>query len=105
MSNNPFTAARPYLWDGSLSDDVAAKQRFLCHALESAYKDYKISAVEFFGARGIIRTRLGEYRFLEQWLANEAGISINDLVQENMQAYRLRWLETLEQQWNQGETQ
>lgn len=103
VSNNPFAVARQYLWDGSKKDEGFPKERFLCHTVMAGRNFGKVSGNDCTRARDMIRSRLGEYTFLESWLANEAHVSINDLTHENVQAYRLRWLGHLEQLWNQGE--
>jgi hypothetical protein len=102
MSLNPFAAARQYLWDGSTPRETAGKRRYLCHALEDVRIAGMISGFTHQVAQEMIRSRLGEYRSLESWLCNEAGVSVNDTTAVNMQAYRLRWLDELEQHWTRG---
>lgn len=102
MSINPFAAARQYLWDGSTPRETAGKRRYLCHALEDTCITGKIGTLMHIAAQNMIRNRLGNYRSLESWLCNEAGVSVSETTPENMQAYRSRWLEELEQLWNLG---
>jgi hypothetical protein len=99
---NPFTQAKPYLWNGEGREGKQGKERYLCHALALARGDRQIDVADYSVAGNMIRARLGEHTFVESWLACEAYIRVSELTPENVQAYRLRWLEDLEQLWNQG---
>lgn len=101
MAVNPFTQAKPYLWNGH--GEKQEQQRFLCHALGRAYEAGKVRPILCGRAEVMIHNRLGGYVSVEGWLANELGLTLSVMTPENVQAYRLRWLEDLEQRWNQGE--
>ncbi|MFP3556372.1 hypothetical protein SB861_37515 [Paraburkholderia sp. SIMBA_049] len=102
MSINPFAAARQFVWDGINPKMADGQERFLCYALMAARDRAGVEAEDCYRARAMILSRLGEYKYLESWLCNAVGVSVNDTTQQNMQAYRLRWLNELEQLWNTG---
>lgn len=101
---NPFTAARPYLWNGQSRGEPVHQRRFLCHSLTLALSQSKIDINCYTIAKTMITTRLGpDYRFVEAFLCNKVGVSLEELTPEAVQEYRFLWLAQLEQLWNQGE--
>lgn len=103
MSTNPFTKARKRLWDGTDEDTHGYKERYICHALESALGYEDISYAKYKKASDIVNTRLtSEYASVESFLAEECKISLSLLTDFNVQSYRFLWLAELEKLWNQG---
>jgi hypothetical protein len=103
MGKNPFSVARQYVWDGKDYKATKTHERFLCHALLVACDSGNIEPRQYEQAVDMIQIRLGEHKFLESWLCCEAGVRLGEISHEQGQLYRFRWLDHLEQLWNQGE--
>lgn len=71
------------------------EEGFICNALFIAYLRRSIDSWAQSTAREIIRTRMGGEDTLECWLQECANVPTNQLTNENMRAYRLRWLDAL----------
>jgi hypothetical protein len=102
---NPFSESRKHVWDGANLNDLAKdlKERFLCHALLRACDEGTFDQDTYMQAVGMIQRRMGEHKFLESWLCCEGGVRVGEMTHERIQFYRFRWLNELEQLWNQGE--
>lgn len=103
MRVNPFTEARPYLWNGEGLGGKLTK-RYLCYCLLSAYEAESIDLISYQTAKHMILSRLGhDYPTVESFLCAGHNIPLSQLTQPVVQSYRFLWLADLEKLWNQGE--
>ena len=93
---NAFKNAKEFLWDGLGLYRPGASERYICTALTRAQT---VSPIRLFGcvnARNIIAERMdNRAATLESWLSSYANVPEEQLTDENMQAYRHRWLDAL----------
>lgn len=102
LQSNPFTEAKPFLWDGC-GPELEEKQRYLCHCLLLARIANRIDRRNYVTAKLMIHLRLGaEFPLIESFLGAGLGVPLSQLTPENVQAYRLRWLTQLESDWAAG---
>ena len=99
-----FKNAKEFLWDGLGTCQPLASERYICAALTRAQT---VSQIRLFGcvnARNIIAERMNSRaRTLELWLSIRANVPTEQLSDENMQAYRHRWLDALIAEFSQGD--
>lgn len=101
---NAFRIAKELLWDGLGPCRPWASERYICTALAVAQT---VSPIRLFGcvnAKNIIAERMGSSVVtLESWLSSYANVPEEQLTDENMQAYRNRWLDALIAEFSQGD--
>ncbi len=75
--------------------DAVAGCQHICYALDHAARANPYLMYHADDARTVIRNRLGRHTTVDAWLMNELKVPIEQLVIENLQAYRHRWLQAL----------
>jgi hypothetical protein len=93
-SSKLLRRAKDCLWDG-LGDKsrLPIKTDFICYAI--IFANPKYNAMKKADLRVTINSRLAPYHCLERWLIGRANVAPVDLTDENVQAYRHRWLDAL----------
>ena len=88
-SSEKLRRAKKLLWDG-VSPCARGLEGHICLALDKAVGWKKSS-----GLRLVIMSRLRPYEGVRTWLREVVGVPWDQLTDENVQAYRHRWLDHL----------
>lgn len=100
--SNPFRAAIPYLWDGISvrSNYVRANEKYICMALSEASSKHMCSKTAYIMATNHIKECLGNFNTVTSWLSIKHPKALKHFTDDQVQAYRLRWLNHLAVQWD-----